>query len=144
MNNPMQQQPFLGQKHQCSACSARFYDMGKQPATCPKCHTTVAPPEPRRDWSVAPKTVKPVTLKKEGLLHDLGAMGLQVGEIDTIDALDEDEDVLISLSELEDRETQEANGDTDDDVHEENLMEDMKEYDTILDNADHEEEEAEH
>ena len=29
--------PDLGRKHECSECGARFYDLGKEPATCPKC-----------------------------------------------------------------------------------------------------------
>ncbi len=29
----------LGQKHFCSACNTRFYDLNKVPAVCPKCQT---------------------------------------------------------------------------------------------------------
>ena len=29
--------PELGQKHECDSCGARFYDLGRVPATCPKC-----------------------------------------------------------------------------------------------------------
>ena len=31
--------PDLGRKHECSECGARFYDLGKESATCPKCGT---------------------------------------------------------------------------------------------------------
>ncbi len=27
----------LGQKHECPKCGAKFYDLGKADATCPKC-----------------------------------------------------------------------------------------------------------
>ena len=29
----------LGTKRQCQSCSARFYDLGREPITCPKCGT---------------------------------------------------------------------------------------------------------
>ena len=29
--------PKLGTKRQCEACEAKFYDLNKQPVTCPKC-----------------------------------------------------------------------------------------------------------
>jgi len=31
--------PELGTKRQCGSCSAKFYDLGKDPITCPKCGT---------------------------------------------------------------------------------------------------------
>ncbi|MGH6812263.1 MAG: TIGR02300 family protein [Methylocella sp.] len=31
--------PELGNKHQCQNCGARFFDLNKSPATCPKCGT---------------------------------------------------------------------------------------------------------
>ncbi len=27
----------LGQKHECPKCGAKFYDLGKSDATCPRC-----------------------------------------------------------------------------------------------------------
>jgi uncharacterized protein (TIGR02300 family) len=40
----------LGTKRVCVACGARFYDLGKSPAMCPKCGTEqpVEQPRPRR------------------------------------------------------------------------------------------------
>lgn len=35
--------PELGAKHDCAECSARFYDLNKDPAVCPKCGTKIAP-----------------------------------------------------------------------------------------------------
>ena len=42
--------PELGTKRVCVACGARFYDLTKQPAVCPKCGTEqpVEQPRPRR------------------------------------------------------------------------------------------------
>jgi uncharacterized protein (TIGR02300 family) len=31
--------PELGNKHQCQHCGARFFDLNKNPITCPKCGT---------------------------------------------------------------------------------------------------------
>ncbi len=31
--------PELGNKHQCQNCGARFFDLNKNPITCPKCRT---------------------------------------------------------------------------------------------------------
>ena len=35
--------PELGAKHDCAECSARFYDLNKDPAVCPKCGTKFVP-----------------------------------------------------------------------------------------------------
>ena len=45
--------PELGQKHECDDCGARFYDLGRPEASCPKCGTVSllavgAIPEKRR------------------------------------------------------------------------------------------------
>jgi uncharacterized protein (TIGR02300 family) len=48
--------PELGLKRQCMSCGAKFYDLGKDPAVCPKCATVyqavalsrVAPPAAAR------------------------------------------------------------------------------------------------
>ena len=40
--------PELGAKHDCAECSARFYDLNKDPAVCPKCGTKVAAPTKAR------------------------------------------------------------------------------------------------
>jgi uncharacterized protein (TIGR02300 family) len=53
--------PELGLKRQCMSCGAKFYDLNKDPATCPKCGTVyqatalsrVAPPVAARA-AVAP------------------------------------------------------------------------------------------
>lgn len=37
--------PELGAKQLCPTCSAKFYDLGRRPAVCPKCHTAFDPEE---------------------------------------------------------------------------------------------------
>lgn len=39
--------PELGTKRVCVACGARFYDLTKQPAICPKCGTEQPAEQPR-------------------------------------------------------------------------------------------------
>ncbi|WP_424814243.1 TIGR02300 family protein [Roseococcus sp. YIM B11640] len=48
--------PELGLKRTCVACGAKFYDMMKQPAICPKCGTEqpAEQPRPRRSANVVP------------------------------------------------------------------------------------------
>lgn len=39
--------PELGTKRVCVSCGARFYDLTKTPAVCPKCSTEQPPEQPR-------------------------------------------------------------------------------------------------
>jgi uncharacterized protein (TIGR02300 family) len=39
--------PELGTKRVCVSCGARFYDLTKQPAVCPKCSTEQPAEQPR-------------------------------------------------------------------------------------------------
>ena len=39
--------PELGQKRVCVSCGARFYDLTKAPAVCPKCGTEQPAEQPR-------------------------------------------------------------------------------------------------
>jgi uncharacterized protein (TIGR02300 family) len=130
----------LGQKHCCGECSVKFYDMNKAQATCPKCATVVPIAAPIRIVRHASSIAKPMKAANNHSKANASAddtVGFKSGEIDTIDALEEDDDVLVSLSELEDRENNDR-PETDDDVHEEDLMEEMKNYDTILDKPEEE------
>ena len=35
--------PDLGTKRQCLSCSSKYYDLGKDPAVCPRCGTIYQP-----------------------------------------------------------------------------------------------------
>jgi len=37
--------PELGTKRQCENCGTRFYDLKRQPITCPKCEAVILPEE---------------------------------------------------------------------------------------------------
>ena len=39
--------PELGQKYSCVGCGARFFDLNRLPAVCPKCEVQQPPEKPR-------------------------------------------------------------------------------------------------
>jgi len=90
--------PELGTKRVCVACGARFYDLTKAPAVCPKCGTEqpVEQPRPRRSGGGnvtedrRPKKVAPAPGAEEA---DIEVEGVE--EV-------EDEDVLEDTGDLED------------------------------------------
>lgn len=133
--------PELGVKRDCPECGARFYDLNKEPAHCPKCdHSFVPeallkPRRPRREdepevQEAAPKPVAEVPLdaaekeqkapsskKKPGL--DDEAAEDELGEIEDIDIEidDDDDDTLLEDDEDEDEDvTGIVSGGEDEDV----------------------------
>jgi len=52
--------PELGTKRDCPSCGAKFYDLNKSPAVCPKCKHEFVP-----DSGAKAKRVKPVEKPKE-------------------------------------------------------------------------------
>jgi uncharacterized protein (TIGR02300 family) len=55
--------PEFGSKCVCVSCAARFYDMTRAPAVCPKCQTAQPPPKPRAAYPAsraAPRNRHPV------------------------------------------------------------------------------------
>ena len=49
--------PELGTKRACPSCGAKFYDLGRRPARCPKCETEFDPEleDPRLKAAPAPE-----------------------------------------------------------------------------------------
>ena len=89
--------PELGEKHDCQECGARFYDLNKSPAVCPKCGTKVAPltrtkaaPSPKPVKEKAP--AKAETDKKGKDTLDSGADEDSDDDIDEDDTLIADDD----------------------------------------------------
>jgi uncharacterized protein (TIGR02300 family) len=98
--------PKLGTKRSCPACEAKFYDLNKLPAVCPKCghsfdpSAVVAAAAPRK---IEPQT-KPVEDEDEGELEDNeDELSLDAMAADEDDD-DEDED-LPDFGESEDADT---------------------------------------
>ncbi len=89
--------PELGTKRVCVACSARFYDLTKVPAVCPKCGTEqpIEQPRPRR---VGGNVVEDKRPKKP-----VPAPGLEEADIE-VEGVEEEaeEDVLEDTADLED------------------------------------------
>lgn len=77
----------LGEKLPCSSCGARYYDLNKMPALCPKCGAKNERPKKftaKKTTTAAPKSAAPKA-KKDGDSDD--AEG-----IDDIEAGDDGED----------------------------------------------------
>jgi uncharacterized protein (TIGR02300 family) len=86
--------PELGTKRVCVACGARFYDLQKVPAVCPKCGTEQPPDQPRarRPGGNVTEDKRP---KKPPVADDADV------EVETADD-EAEEGVLEDASELED------------------------------------------
>ena len=84
--------PALGAKQICTNCQAKFYDLGKRPAHCPKCHTEFDPDEAVRNRRVRARTIVPEAEEAED----------QVVEKEADDEEEEDEAVTPELDEVVD------------------------------------------
>ncbi|WP_158742223.1 TIGR02300 family protein [Acidisphaera sp. L21] len=86
--------PELGTKRVCVACSARFYDLQKSPAICPKCGTEQPAelPKPRRAGGNVVDDKRP---KKPAVADDADV------EVEAVED-DAEEDVIEDASDLED------------------------------------------
>lgn len=51
--------PELGAKQICPNCQAKFYDLGRRPAVCPKCATSFDPEEAVRNRRIRARTTTP-------------------------------------------------------------------------------------
>ena len=89
--------PELGNKRVCVACSARFYDLTRQPAVCPKCNTEQPAEQPRLR-----RTGGNVAIDEKRRAKVLPVPGLEDAEVE-VEAVEEDaeEDVLEDTSDLE-------------------------------------------
>jgi uncharacterized protein (TIGR02300 family) len=94
--------PELGTKRLCGSCAAKFYDLGKDPIVCPKCHTVLqlaaitsrSRPEPARATAVAEEAVVPETQEAEFVsLEEADAEvegGKKLPEGEVVDGADEE------------------------------------------------------
>ena len=82
----------LGEKLTCSSCGARFYDLNKAPAECPKCGTENERPKAfktkRADTTPKPVKKAPAPAKDDDEDAD------DIDDIEDIDDDDEDDDLL--------------------------------------------------
>lgn len=90
----------LGTKRICPSCAARFYDLDRNPITCPKCASAFAPEDfvkSRRSRAASAAAAakgksKPPKVDPKVPIED--------GEVVVEDADEEDEDVIEDTSEL--------------------------------------------
>ena len=89
--------PDLGTKRACVACSARFYDMAKSPAICPKCGTEqpIDQPRPRRSAGNVVDDKRP---KKPAVAPGIEDVEVEVEGVEDV----EEEDVMEDTTDLED------------------------------------------
>lgn len=84
--------PELGEKHTCVSCGARFFDLGKEPAVCPKCGTEQPAEQPRL------KRTAPLPEEKKAAKPMLDGDDVDVEVPDD----GEDEDILADADDLDD------------------------------------------
>lgn len=89
--------PELGTKRVCVSCGARFYDLTRQPAVCPKCSTEQPAEQPR----VRRATGNVMEEKRRAKVAPVP--GLDTADVEVEVSEDEaEEDVLEDTSDLED------------------------------------------
>ncbi|MFC7553533.1 TIGR02300 family protein [Pseudoroseomonas wenyumeiae] len=82
--------PELGMKRTCVACGAKFYDLGKQPASCPKCGTEQPAEQPRARRAALPVDDK---VKKRPVAADPDTDDVEIEDVDADEALDDAEEI---------------------------------------------------
>jgi uncharacterized protein (TIGR02300 family) len=81
--------PELGLKRQCMSCGAKFYDLNKDPATCPKCGTVFqAVAMSRAAAPVVARAAAPVEDEAE-----LESAGPEMVSLDEVEASEADKDL---------------------------------------------------
>lgn len=100
--------PELGLKRQCMSCGAKFYDLDKDPATCPKCGTIyqvtaassrVAAPALAARAAAVPADDEEDTDAEKG--------GPEIVSLDEVESAEEDADTSVDADDTE-------SGDSDD------------------------------
>jgi uncharacterized protein (TIGR02300 family) len=87
--------PDLGMKRVCVACGARFYDLTKSPAVCPKCGTEQPADQTR------PRRGGGNPLEDKRARKPVPVAGAEEVEVEAVQE-GEEEDVLEDTSDLED------------------------------------------
>jgi uncharacterized protein (TIGR02300 family) len=86
--------PELGTKRQCMSCGAKFYDLNRDPATCPKCGTVFQAAAisavPR---GAAPVVARGATEEDEELEHETG--GAELVSLEDVEAGEAEKDLPI-------------------------------------------------
>ncbi|HEX7389402.1 MAG TPA: FYDLN acid domain-containing protein [Acidiphilium sp.] len=91
--------PELGDKHTCVSCGARFFDLGKEPAICPKCATEQPAEQPRLKRAMplpedVKKPAKVAAAADEDADVDVADDGADEDILEDADDLDDDADAI--------------------------------------------------
>lgn len=98
--------PDLGLKRVCVACGAKFYDMAKSPALCPKCGTEQPAEQPRarRSANIVPdeklKKRPAAAAEVDGDEVELDDAEAEAG-VEDADELEDEDDVIDAEIEVE-------------------------------------------
>lgn len=97
--------PEWGTKRICQSCSAKFYDLNREPIVCPKCHTEFDPEAFLKTRRSRPSSsVEKDTEVAPGVVVDPEVEDVEVAEGDEAVVADgdeeEDEDLIEDASEL--------------------------------------------
>ena len=118
--------PELGTKQICPNCQAKFYDLNKRPAHCPKCASEFDPDEAVRNRRVRARSIVPDAEEAED----------QVVEKETDDEEEEEEAVTPELDEVVDEPPLSTDDDDDADAEAPPVSEDLGEFIEEEDEAD--------
>jgi uncharacterized protein (TIGR02300 family) len=94
--------PEWGAKRLCTSCGARFYDLGRQPIECPKCHAVLDPDQVsrlKRSRSAPQEDAKAKAVKAVEPEAELAIEGEEIEDVD-----EDEDDVLEDASDLADDE----------------------------------------
>ena len=84
--------PDLGLKRTCVSCGAKFYDMAKQPASCPKCGTEQPAEQPRlRRVAGALPVDEKVT--KRAIAPDVEAEDVELEDVEADETIEDAEEL---------------------------------------------------
>ena len=85
--------PELGLKRQCMSCGAKFYDLNKNPITCPKCGT------PFQATALAGRAAAPIVARSAPVAEEdepeLEAAGTEMVSLDEVEAGEAEKDLPI-------------------------------------------------
>jgi len=124
--------PELGTKQICPHCQAKFYDLGKRPAHCPKCATEFDPDEAIRNRRVRARVVTPDIEADEERAAQVLGRGAEGEEEEEVAAPELDEPVDEPLAGDEDEEAVEPGaGPASEDLGEFSDEEDLEEADDV-------------
>lgn len=117
--------PELGTKRQCLSCGAKFYDLGKDPITCPRCSAVFQPsmlmrarPEPKRveeDEEVEVDAAGPELVSLEDVEAEESGKDTAIEGVEIEDDIVADDDFLEEEEEGDDDVSDLIDGDIEDD-----------------------------